>query len=849
MLNILDFNGTDPRIAILIPRSSFKREGIVKYYVEPLEKNNISREEIIAFPLLKPPKGRVLMSMMKPCLEDIEKAVKFKQIQHIICCDGDYFKALTKVRKVSAAYGYIHDTIWDNVTATLVPNYTSLFYDHNNQAKIDLGIQATVNLFTNKKGIFHEERLVNVVYPVQIADIKKQLEQLHKYPTLSCDIESYSLKVNKAGIATIGFGINENTAVAFSVENDTAIRSELKKFFLTYKGKLIFHKCTFDTKVIIWELFMEHPRDYAGMLQGLHTLFAPGKIHDTLILAYLSLNATTKASLSLKDLAFTYMGDYAEENIKDIRKIPRPKLLEYNARDAIATCHLFCKYGPQVAEEQMDVYTGLFMPAQKVCTQMELCGMPMDKDRIDSAKVDITAIQQTHFKAIMSDPIIADFTLYLRKKWATEANKKLKKLRKTHEDFKHKVFNPNSDQQLQLLLYTFLDLPVLGRTKSDAPSVDQKTLKKLIERVSNGKKFNKATVPLIKHFMELRDASKMLTTFLPAFENFTIEKDGWEYLHGCFNMGGTLSGRQSSSDPNLTNLPSGGTQYAAPVKECFKPPPGWLMLGADFAALEDMISALQTKDPNKLKIYTDGFDGHCLRAYNYFPEQMPDIDPNSVTSINSIATKYPHLRKLSKSPTYLLTYMGTASGLQKNFGFTKKMAKQLETSFHEMYAVSRAWVKKRVEEAAEKGYAELAFGLRLRTPILSKVIMTDEKMPFAAHKAIKTVGNALGQSYGLLNTRAGIEFMDRVWKSPYRHTILPICQIHDALYFMVQDDISTVHWVNENLIDCMRWNQLPELQHPTVKLNASLEIFHPTWNTPLAVPNDCTKKELRELFV
>lgn len=54
-------------------------------------------------------------------------------------------------------------------------------------------------------------------------------------------------------------------------------------------------------------------------------------------------------------------------------------------------------------------------------------------------------------------------------------------------------------------------------------------------------------------------------------------------------------------------------------------PPGWIFAGADFASLEDYISALTTRDPNKLKVYIDGYDGHCLRAYAYFPERMPDI--------------------------------------------------------------------------------------------------------------------------------------------------------------------------------------------------------------------------------
>jgi DNA polymerase-1 len=109
--------------------------------------------------------------------------------------------------------------------------------------------------------------------------------------------------------------------------------------------------------------------------------------------------------------------------------------------------------------------------------------------------------------------------------------------------------------------------------------------------------------------------------------------DGHYYLFGNFNLGGTVSGRLSSSDPNLQTIPSGNEgektkkgRYGKLIKSCFVAPPGHVLIGLDFASLEDKISALTTKDRNKLKVYTDGFDGHSLRAQSYFGEDMPDIE-------------------------------------------------------------------------------------------------------------------------------------------------------------------------------------------------------------------------------
>ena len=103
----------------------------------------------------------------------------------------------------------------------------------------------------------------------------------------------------------------------------------------------------------------------------------------------------------------------------------------------------------------------------------------------------------------------------------------------------------------------------------------------------------------------------------------------------------------------MQNLPSGST-YGKLIKSVFQSPDNWIFCGADFNALEDRINTLLTRDPNKEKVYTDGYDGHCLRAYSYFGTQMPDII-NTVDSINSIKKKYPNLRSDSKAPTFLLT--------------------------------------------------------------------------------------------------------------------------------------------------------------------------------------------------
>ena len=82
--------------------------------------------------------------------------------------------------------------------------------------------------------------------------------------------------------------------------------------------------------------------------------------------------------------------------------------------------------------------------------------------------------------------------------------------------------------------------------------------------------------------------------------------------------------RPLSNIRNLQNIPSNST-YSKLIKSCVQAPEGWLFVGLDFHSLEDYISALTTRDKNKMRVYLEGFDGHCLRAYSYNPEGMPDI--------------------------------------------------------------------------------------------------------------------------------------------------------------------------------------------------------------------------------
>lgn len=186
---------------------------------------------------------------------------------------------------------------------------------------------------------------------------------------------------------------------------------------------------------------------------------------------------------------------------------------------------------------------------------------------------------------------------------------------------------------------------------------------------------------------------------------------------------------------------------------------------------------------------------------------------------------------------FALTYQGTWHTLVNNLGFPEEEAKAIEAGYHELYAVSDEYVQTRLQQASKDGYVDVAFGLRVRTPLLSQVMFNGPKMPYEAAAEGRTAGNAMGQSYGLLNNRAAVDFMQKVWASPYRYDILPVALIHDAIYILIRDGVDIVAWANRELILSMQWQDLPEIQHPTVKLGAALDIFWPNWSKATTIPN------------
>ncbi|UYE90238.1 DNA polymerase [Alteromonas phage vB_AemP_PT15-A5] len=844
------------KVVIMIKEEGLDKAELQKHFVEPLKVNTgLIDDDFIAVNVKYSGKTAKVNADIKPWLTYLASLIS---ADYWLVADSAYFKQLTGAKKTAHLYGSEMNATfpdYENSKAFLSVNPKAIFFDSKNQGKLDLSVKGLKQALLGET--MFEDFIETEQYPDTAPKIKAFLDSLYKYPVLSCDIEGFSLKHYKARIGTIAFAWNKHEGGAFTVdyqryvtgmeggyyEKNDIRRQYLKEFFYKYLvesgNKIIWHNISYDVKVLIWELMMDGRHvNQKEMLVGLEMFTNNDKFEDTKIIAYAATNSCDGNDLSLKSLALPFAGNYALEDdaITDISTVGQSKLLKYNLIDTLCTWYVYDTYYPKmVADNQLKVYEEVLKPSVKVLMQAELHGMPLNMDKVLEAESKLGTLCSDTLDRILNNPHVKAYTEYMRAVNYINAHKSWKtKTLPIESDTFDFTFNPNSDPRLGELLYSVLELPVLDYTKNKAPAVGNKTLKKLINHTDD-----ESVKSLLNDLREYGKAMKVLTSFIPAFKNaYQCPDTGHYYLMGNFNIGGTVSGRLSSSDPNLQNIPS-GSEYAKLIKECFEAPKGWLMVGLDFNSLEDYISALTTKDPNKLKVYTDGYDGHSLRAFSYWKEKFPF---DEITPELSFAVKkdpvLDAIRSASKAPTFALTYQGTWMTLMKNCGFSEEMAKSIEANFKELYKVSIDYINKKLEEASKTGFVEVAFGLKVRTPAIKKSLWGSSHTPKEALAEGRTAGNACGQSYGLLNNRAGIDFQQRTLNSKYALNIFPIAHIHDAQYFIVRKDPELLAWMNKELVECVQWQELPEIQHDTVKLGGELSVFYPHWANEIVIPND-----------
>ena len=547
--------------------------------------------------------------------------------KYLVCTDAEYFKVLTKTSKVDAQLGYVMDCIYGPWKVVYAPSHRSIFYDPPKvKAKIAQAMEA---LCDHARGTYQapgSEVIKYEFYPQGVEEIEHALNQLLEMGVdLASDIEAFSLKHYDAGIGSIAFAWSQHEGIAFLVDykpikgateapfgrqvRNEPVRALLKQFFTKLTKRLLWHNISYDVYVLIYQLWMNSLIDTEGLLEGMTHMLEPSRWEDTKLITYLATNSCAGNKLSLKDQAQEFAGNYAESEIGDITKIPASFLLRYNLVDACSTWFVYNKHWDTMnADNQRGIYEKEFKEAILDIVQMQLTGMPIYMPRVQEVRTILEEIEQSALDVIQSSPVVQEFTYEMNLAWVEEKNATLKKKQVTLADAKEK-FNTNSAQHLQALLYGVasgcLCLPILEVTESKFPATDADTLKALVSHAKSNQEKD-----LIQALIDFKAVNKLLTSFIPAMEAAPQASDGWWYLFGNFNLGGTVSGRLSSSLPNLQNIPANVFMALSPamqarfgevlkdfikkgalslgklIKSCFVPPPGWLFCGLDFALIK-----------------------------------------------------------------------------------------------------------------------------------------------------------------------------------------------------------------------------------------------------------------------
>ncbi|WP_175883616.1 DNA polymerase I [Burkholderia sp. BCC0044] len=386
--------------------------------------------------------------------------------------------------------------------------------------------------------------------------------------------------------------------------------------------------------------------------------------HDTLLESYVVESHRTH---DMDSLALRHLGvktikyeDVAGKGAKQIGfdEVALAQAAEYAAEDADITLQLHHALYPQVAREPglERVYREIEMPVSLVLRKMERTGVLIDDARLHAQ--------------------------------STEIATRLIELEGEAYELAGGEFNLGSPKQIGQIFFEKLQLPVVKKTPSGAPSTDEEVLQKLAE-----------DYPLPKLLLEHRGLSKLKSTYtdkLPRMVNPTTGR-----VHTNYAQAVAVTGRLASNDPNLQNIPV-RTAEGRRIREAFIASPGHWIVSADYSQIELRIMAHISGDASLLRAFSQGEDIHRATAAEVF-----GVTPLEVNSDQ---------RRIAKVINFGLIYGMSAFGLASNLGITRDAAKLYIDRYFTRYPGVAQYMENTRAVAKEKGYVETVFGRRLWLP-------------------------------------------------------------------------------------------------------------------------------------
>ncbi len=338
--------------------------------------------------------------------------------------------------------------------------------------------------------------------------------------------------------------------------------------------------------------------------------------------------------------------------------VPLEQASEYAAEDADITLRLFNQFSRRLGDEPslQSIYQDLELPVMLVLREMEIQGALLD-----------SAMLRSQSKLLGT---------------------RLEELESEAQTLAGRPFNLASPKQLQEILFDKLKLPVLKKTPKGAPSTNEEVLQELA-----------LDYLLPKLLIEHRSLSKLKGTYTDKLPDDCDPADG--RVHTSFHQAVTSTGRLSSSDPNLQNIPI-RTEEGRRIRKAFVAPNGWSVMAADYSQIELRIMAHLSGDQSLVDAFSRGDDIHRATAAEVF-----DLEPMFVTD---------EQRRRAKAINFGLIYGMSAFGLARQLGIERAEAAAYIDRYFERYPGVRHYMDSTRAMAHEKGYVETVFGRRLTLP-------------------------------------------------------------------------------------------------------------------------------------
>lgn len=402
--------------------------------------------------------------------------------------------------------------------------------------------------------------------------------------------------------------------------------------------------------------------------------------------------------------------------------VPIEKATRYSCEDADITWRLAAIFDEQM--EQLGVkplFHNIEMPLIPVLAEMEATGIAIDVSVFDRLSGEMVAERRRVERAI----------------YAVAGEE----------------FNINSNAQLRRILYEKLNLPVLKKTSTGA-STDASVLERLAE--------DGHELPVL--IMEYRELSKLQSTYIEALPVLVNPRTG--RLHTSFNQTVAATGRLSSSDPNLQNIPV-RTTLGREIRRAFIPRKGWLLLSADYSQIELRLLAHLSGDPAFVEAFKHGGDIHRETAALIFGVELEAVTVE--------------MRSRAKTINFATIYGQGAHALSQQLRVSHAEAKEFIDQYFKRFTGVRAYLDSAVESARELGYAETIFGRRRFIPELR-----DKNFNIRAFGERTAQNTPIQGSAADLIKIAMIQISARLKREGLRSAML--LQVHDELIFEVPPD-------------------------------------------------------------